>query len=139
MYDRSASVLLHTSNLHVPGVGGVVAMERLGDSRGDEEHPVQIVAVFTQRLTGNKAFRDGLPVLIPFEVHVQIYTLAATVVSGAEDVGVPGNLPAIFPMAVHEEILVRQVSHTLQPVLQLLEYLLCHGLAGILQLAGVRL
>ena len=119
-------------------MGGVVAVERLGDGGGDEEHPVQVVPILAQGLAGDKAPGDALCLIlvIPLEVHIQIHALAA-VVGGAEDVGPLGNLPAILPVAVHEKILIRQVSHTLQTVLQFLEYLLRHRLARVFQLARV--
>ena len=112
-------------------------MERLGDGGGGEEHPVQIVAVLTQSLAGDEAPGDGLSILIPLEIYIQIDTLAGAVIGGAEDIRILGDLPAILPVVVQQKILVRQVSHALQPVLQLLEYLLRHRLAGVLQLVRV--
>ena len=137
MHHRTAGVLLHTADFHVSGVGGVIAVERLGDGGGGEEHPVQIVAVLTQSLAGDEAPGDGLSILIPLEIYIQIDTLAGAVIGGAEDIRILGDLPAILPVAVQQKILVRQVSHALQPVLQLLEYLLRHRLAGVLQLVRV--
>ena len=121
---RAAGAVLHAANFHKPGVGGMVAVEGFGDGGGDEEHPVQVVPALTQGLAGDEALGDGLAVLVPLEVHVQVHALAAAVVRGAEKVGVFRDLPAVLPLAVHEKVLVREVPLALQPVFQLLEYLL---------------
>lgn len=113
----AAGIVLHTADLYIPGMGGMVAVKRLGDGGGDEEHPVQVIPALTQGLAGDEIFSDRLTVLVPFEVDIQIYALTAAVVGGAEDVGVLGNLPAIFPIEIHEEIFIRQIALTFQPVL----------------------
>ena len=64
-----------------------------------------------------------LALVEPLEVCVQVHALAGAVVSGAEDIGVFWNLPAIFPEAVQEEILIGQTALTLQAVFQLLKYI----------------
>ena len=58
-----------------------------------------------------------LTLIVPFEVCVQVHALAGAVVSGAEDIGVFWNLPAIFPEAVQEEILIGQTAPAFQAVL----------------------
>ena len=115
----------------VPGVGPPVPVERLCDGGGNEVHPIQVGAALAQGLPGGKALDHRLAVLIPFQIEVRVDPLAATIVGGAEDVHVFGDLPAVLPLAVHEKILVRQVPHALQPILQLLENLLRGALAGI--------
>ena len=88
------------SQLCVPGIRPMVAMERFGDGGGYEEHPVQIKAAFTQRLAGDKALCNGLAVLMPFEVHIQIDAFAFTIICGTEDVRTFGDLPSILPVGV---------------------------------------
>ena len=121
----------------VPGVGSVVSVERLGDGGGDEEHPVQIRAAFTQRLAGNKTLGDRPVAFIPLQIHIQIGALTAAVVGSTEDIRAFGDLPAVLPFPIHEEIFVRQAAHALQTVLQFLKDLLCGTLAGILRLPGI--
>ena len=86
----------------------MVTMERLGDGGGGEEHPIQVVAVFTQGLAGGEFLGDTpfLALVIPLEVDVQIDTLAGAVVGGAEDIRILGNLPAIPPVVIHEEVFI---------------------------------
>ena len=115
----------------VPGVGPPVPLECLNDGGGNKVHPVQVGTAFPQGLPGGKALDYGLAVLIPSQGDVGIDPLAAAVVGGAEDVRIFGDLPAVRPLAVHEKILVRQISHALQTVFQLLKDLLCGALAGI--------
>ena len=134
---HAAGVILHAACFHISGVVGVVAMERFRDSGGDQEHPVQVVLVLTQRLAGEEFPGDKLVVFRPPEVSVQINALTGAVVSSTEDTGLPGDLPAIFPMGIQEKIFIREVPHALQPVLQLLEYLLGRPLACVLLPAGV--
>ena len=118
-------------------MGGVVAVKRLGDGGGNQEHPVQVVSVLSQGFAGDEALGDGLAVFVPFEVGIQVYAFAAAVVHSAEDVGVLGNFLAILPLAVQEEILVRKISLAFQPVFQLLKHLLRRALAGVFQLIGI--
>ena len=105
----AARVLLHAADLHVPRVGGVVAVDRLGDSRGDEEHPVQVTAVLAQGLAYNEGLGDARPLglVVPIEVHVHIHALAGAIIHGAVQIRILGNLPAVFPLSAHLKILVR--------------------------------
>ena len=130
MQDHVLRLRLFTQ-AKVPGVGSTFSMKRLDDGGGDEVHPVHIRAALAQGLPGGEAPNHGLAVLVPFQIDVGIDPLAAAVVGGAEDIRVFGDLPAILPLMIHEKILVRQISHALQTVLQLLEYLLRGALAGI--------
>ncbi len=142
MHHPAASVLLHAVYLHIPGMRRVVAVERLGDGGGGQEHPVQVVPVLSQGLAGEETLGDGGPALLgPFEVGVQIDALAVAVVHGAEDVRVPGNLPAILPVLVQQEVFVREIPHALQPVSQFLKHLRRRPLSGIellCRIVGVR-
>ena len=117
----------------------MIAVEGFRDGGGDQEHPVQVISVLAQGLAGDELFRNVsfLAFIMPFEIDVQVYALAAAVVSGAEDAGVLGDFPAIFPEAVQEKILVGQITLAFQPVLQLLEYLGGGPLARIFQFAGI--
>ena len=135
----AANIILHAADLHVPRVGGMISVDGLGDGRGREEHPVQVVAILAQGLTHDEAFGDTffLGFVVPLQVYVHIDALAGPVVHRAEQAGVPGDPPAIFPPAAHLKILVWQIAHALQPVLQLLEHLLSGALAHILQPPGI--
>ena len=137
MHHRAAGVIFYTPDFHISGVGGMVTVEGFRDSGGDQEHPVQVVPVLTQGLAGEKFSGDELVAFGPPKVSVQINALAGAVVSSTEDVGLLGDLPAIFPMGIQEKIFIREVPHALQPVLQLLEYLLGRPLACVLLPAGV--
>ena len=112
-------------------------MECLGDGGGDEEHPVQVRAGFAQRFACDKVPCNCSIIFIPLQRYIQIDAFTATVVSGAEDIRVPRDLPAILPVTVHEKILVWQVPHTLQTVLQLLKDFLSGTLAGVLLPPGI--
>ena len=112
-------------------------MECLGDGGGDEEHPVQVRAGFAQRFACDKVPCDCSIIFIPLQRYIQIDSFTATVVSGAEDIRAPRDLPAILPVTVHEKILVRQVPHPLQTVPQLLKDLLRGTLSGVLLPPGI--
>ena len=121
----------------VPGIGPVIPMKCFGDGGGDEEHSIQSHAGFVQRLAGYKTLGNRPVVFVPLQVHIQIDALATAVVSSAEDIRTFGDLSAVLPFPIHEKILIRQVPHALQTVLQFLEDLLCGTLAGILHLPGI--
>ena len=139
MDHRTAGVVLHKTDFPVAGMSRIVAVERLSDGGGNEEHSIQIVPILAQGLASDKALGDRphLILVVPLEVDVQIHALAAAIVRGTENVRIRRNFPAIFPVAVQDKIFVRQVSGALQPVFQLLEDLLACPLAVVLQLAGV--
>ena len=139
MHHGAARVFLHTTDLHVPGMGGLAAVERLRHNGGDEVHPVQVVTSLTQGLAGDEVL-DNVPLLVfivPGEADVQVHALALAVIHLADDVCSLGNLPPVFPRIVQEKILIGQIAHPLQPVLQRLKHLLGGGLAHVFQLAGI--
>ena len=90
-----------SSDHHVPRVDAVVPAERFRDRRGNEEHPIQIRAAFAQRFAGDEALLFGLVALLPFQIDVQINSLASAVIGFAEKVSTFGNLPTMFPAPVH--------------------------------------
>ncbi len=138
MHHSAACVLL-AIDPHIPGVSGMIPVDRLGDGGGGEEHPVQIVAVLAQGLADDEAAGDALFLLfiVPFEVHIYINSFAPAVVNGAEQVGLLGDLPAILPLRAKIEILIGQIAHAFQPVLQFLEHLLARALACVFHHMGL--
>ena len=77
MHHRAAGVILHAACFHISGVVGVVAMERFRDGGGDEEHPVQVVPVLTQRLAGEEFPGDELVVFRPLEIGISSACMGA--------------------------------------------------------------
>ena len=125
------------SKLRVPGIRPVIAMERFGDGGGDQEHSVHVTAALTEGFAGDKALCDGFAFFVPFEVHIQIDPLTAAIVSRTEDVRALGDLPAIVPHGIQQEVFVGQEAYAVQPVLQLRIHLLGGALPFILHFSGI--
>ena len=90
-----------SSDHHVPRVDAVVPAERFRDRSRDKEHSVQIRAAFAQRFAGDEAIPFGFVALLPFQIDVQINSLASAVIGFAEKVSTFWNLPTMFPAPVH--------------------------------------
>ena len=58
--------------------------ERFRDRSRDKEHSVQIRAAFAQRFAGDEALPFGFVALLPFQIDVQIDSLASAVIGFAE-------------------------------------------------------
>lgn len=95
------------SKTNISGMACPISMESLCNSGGDKEHPVQIITALAQSLSGDKALGNRIPILIPFQVHIQINTLTRTIIGGAEDICALGNLPSVLPPLIQQEIFVR--------------------------------
>ena len=117
-------------HLPVSGIGTLLTVKRLGNGGGDEEHPVHVGAALAQGLARGEAFDHRLAVPpVPLQVHIQVNPLAVPVVRSAEEIRIPRDHPSVLPVGVQQKILVRQIAHALQPVLQLLIDLLSSAAA----------
>ena len=117
-------------HLPVSGIGTLLTVKRLGNGGGDEEHPVHVGAALAQGLARGEAFDHRLAVLpVPLQVHIQVNPLAVPVVRGTEEIRIPGDHPSVLPVGIQHKILIRQIAHALQPVLQLLVDLLASATA----------
>ena len=122
---------------NISGMACPISMESLCNSGGDKEHPVQIITALAQSLSGDKALGNRIPILIPFQVHIQINTLTRTIIGGAEDICALGYLPSVLPPLIQQEIFVRQATHVLELLPQLLKDLLAGALTNVFTSAGV--